>query len=142
MWKVINTANDRSKTHLHRLASKFNYEPSIGGVRLRLGASMELDDEHFESVRAQLEGWKGKGIVDFERIGGETPKEPDRVRGIPADAVVIDVQSISGPSLPLNVKYDEKTGKVLPITEPASEAPSESPEEAHPKKNQGKKKLF
>ena len=65
MWKVINTANDRMKADLHRLASKFTYEPSIGGMRLRLGETMELDDEHFEQLREQLEGWRAKGMVEF-----------------------------------------------------------------------------
>ena len=81
MWKVINTANDRMKADLHRLASKFTYEPSIGGMRLRLGETMELDDEHFEQLREQLEGWRAKGMVEFERVGGEEPAaEPEPMK--------------------------------------------------------------
>ena len=126
MWKVTNTANDRSKADLHRIATKFTYEPSIGGLRLRLGESMELDDAHFATVRAQLEGWKGKGIVDFERIGGEAP---------------VAVKPVAKP---VQVEPEPRAGTPEPKADPvpAPEAHSDPTEGTTPKKSQGKKRLF
>jgi hypothetical protein len=120
MWRVTNTANDRSKVHLHRLASKFTYEPSIGGLRLRLGESVELEDAHFEAIRAQLEGWKGKGIVDFERVGGEVKKAPVETK---------------------KVEEEPRAGTPEPQAA-AVEAHSDPTEGTTPKKSQGKKKFF
>ena len=133
MWRVTNTANDRSKVDLHRLATKFTYEPSIGGVRLRLGATMDLDDEHFESIRSQLEGWKGKGIVDFEHIpdGANVDVEPTKpVLGMLKDAAILDeVQDIV-----------ITEPQITPAPPPG--AHSDSTEGAHPKKSQSKVKKF
>jgi len=124
MWRVTNTANDRSKVHLHRLASKFTYEPSIGGLRLRLGESVELDDAHFEAIRSQLEGWKGKGIVDFEHVGGETKKAPVETKEPEVETKKVEEEPRAG------------------TPEPQAETHTEPTEGTTPKKSQGKKKFF
>ena len=119
MWKITNTANDRSKVELHRLAAKFTYEPSIDGIRLRLGESREFTDEHFATIRAQVESWKLKGIVDFEQV-----EEPFVVS--PPPPVVEAPKSNPEP----------RAG--TPVVE-AAPAPEAAPEG---KKSQGKKRFM
>jgi len=141
MWKVTNTVNDREKQHLHRLASKLTYEPSIGGFRLRLGASIELDDAHFEAVRYQLEGWKSKGIVDFEHIGGETKppvetKTPEVEKKPPVEEKVVVSEALTEDRKPGH------TQKVAAPTETATEVPGDSAEGINFKKSPAKKKLI
>jgi hypothetical protein len=147
MWKITNTANDRSKAELHRTASKFTYEPSIGGVRLRLGETIEMDDEHFEENRSLLEGWQAKGMVDFERVGGEPAKaegeqkpeekteDPPQGEAPPADAPPADAPPEEGEA-PVETVSDESAE--TPAAEPAAEKAETS--EGQPKKS--KKRLY
>jgi hypothetical protein len=76
MWKITNTSHDRSKIHQHRTAGRFDAEPWIDGARLRVGASMEVTDEHYESLLEFLAPLVRDGILEAEKIGLESAPEP------------------------------------------------------------------
>ncbi len=64
MYRIKNTADDRSKHLLHRTASQFELEPNLGGHRIRLGTYYDITDEHYERVKPVLDVWVKKGMVD------------------------------------------------------------------------------
>lgn len=66
MYRIRNTADDRSKAHLHRKATKMIYEPSIAGRRLQLRGTLDLTDKQFEQNREMLVGWEAKGMIEIE----------------------------------------------------------------------------
>lgn len=64
MYRVKNTAEDRTKHLLHRTASQFELEPSLGGTRIRLGTFIDITDEHYARVKPLLDSWVLKGMVE------------------------------------------------------------------------------
>lgn len=69
MYRITNTVNDRSKTHLHRTATKFEFEPNLGGVRIRLGAFHDITDEHYARSKSLIDEWVSKGMVSVRQLG-------------------------------------------------------------------------
>lgn len=78
-YRLKNTSLDHTKRFLHRRASKMQMEPVIGGRRLRIRSSMLISDELFEHNKANLELWRGWGVVDWERIGEGGAQVGDQV---------------------------------------------------------------
>lgn len=68
MYRVKNTANDRSKTLLHRVAPGFVEEPTLGSRRIRLGEYLDITDEHYDRVKDMLAGWVKKGMVSVIKL--------------------------------------------------------------------------
>ncbi len=64
MYRIKNTAEDRTKHLLHRTAAKFELEPTLGGVRIRLGSFIDITDEHYARVKPIIDEWVGKGMVE------------------------------------------------------------------------------
>lgn len=136
MWKITNTAEDRTKTHLHRQAPGFDPEPSIDGIRLRLGQSMELTDEHYESIKELITEWVGKGMVEAEHFldphNTHTPA--------PEVAPVIAPSDSSSGLLESSPELPPIAVDPLPTSqEPRAETPAVPDPEA-PKKGPGKSK--
>lgn len=69
MYRIKNTANDRTKTHLHRTAPGFNEEPNLGGKRIRMGEFLDIEDAHYERVKPILDQWVAKGMVSVSQLG-------------------------------------------------------------------------
>lgn len=63
--RIKNTANDRSKAHLHRTAARFELEPSFGGQRIRLGESRVISDADYHRNKQVIDEWVAKGIVEI-----------------------------------------------------------------------------
>lgn len=64
MYRIKNTAEDRSKHLKHRTATKFEIEPSLGGNRIRLGSYLDISDEHYARVKPTVDEWVKNGTVD------------------------------------------------------------------------------
>ncbi len=64
MYRIKNTADDRTKHLQHRTATKFELEPSLGGHRIRLGTHYDISDEHYIRVKLTIDEWVKKGMVD------------------------------------------------------------------------------
>lgn len=83
MYRIKNTAEDRTKHLLHRTATKFELEPTLGGIRIRLGAFLDITDEHYERVKPVVDEWVKKGMVEVIQNGSDSAdlrkftKEPE-----------------------------------------------------------------
>lgn len=75
MYRIINTAHDRTKHLLQRTAPKFEYEPSLGGVRIMLGSYHDITDEHYQRVKPTIDQWIKNGMVDVLNITKEDLKK-------------------------------------------------------------------
>lgn len=69
MYRIKNTADDRSKHLKHRTATKFELEPSLGGHRIRLGTHYDISDEHYARVKPLVDEWVKKGMVEVLELG-------------------------------------------------------------------------
>lgn len=68
MYRIKNTANDRTKAHLHRVATRFDSEPSLGGIRIRLGSHIDISDDHYDRVKPFIDEWVSKGMVHVFKL--------------------------------------------------------------------------
>lgn len=68
MYRIKNTANDRTKAHLHRTATRFESEPSLGGARIRLGSHIDISDDHYDRVKPIIDEWVTKGMVHVFKL--------------------------------------------------------------------------
>lgn len=73
MYRIKNTADDRTKVQLHRTASRFELEPQLGGRRIRLRSHLDITDEHYEKTKTVIDDWVRKGIVEVIKLEGEGP---------------------------------------------------------------------
>ena len=89
MIRIKNTALDRSKSLLHRTASKLEMEPMINGVRLRLNSHLDVPEAWVKKNQAYLEGYLKAGIIDVKF--SETPA--------PAPQLNADGLKLGGPTL-------------------------------------------
>lgn len=71
MIRVKNTALDRTKTHLHRVASKLHMEPIVHGQRLRLGDSTDLSEEVYQRNKGYYDKLIADGTIEFVSQEGE-----------------------------------------------------------------------
>jgi hypothetical protein len=71
MFRIKNTADDRTKELLHRTASQFELEPNLGGHRIRLGTHLDITNEHYERVKPTVATWVKKGMVDVFELGSD-----------------------------------------------------------------------
>lgn len=131
MYKITNCVNDRSKEHLRRSAPGFIMEPSVGGVRIRMGESINLSDAHFEQNRKLLEGWERKGIVTIEKVGGAPAPKSAEPPPPPAPPPTTTEDPGAGASTA------EMTSDASSEAKTEESAPAEAT-----KKGSGKKKLF
>lgn len=136
MYRITNTAFNRAKEHLHRVAPKFDPEPDFGGRRLRNGESIEISDEHYERVKDMLAVWEKTGVVDITHFFGAaeptllTKEGAEEKR--PSVAEKNNEETGAGPS-------DAQDGV---STSPTAEAETPPAVETAPKRGPGKKRLF
>ncbi len=87
--RIKNTADDRTKTRLHRVAPKLIQEPCILGRRLRLGETMFISEESYSSkfLKEYLSSLVKDGVIDifYER------------------AAISDLEIAVNPELPQNM---------------------------------------
>jgi hypothetical protein len=115
-YRIWNTALDHTKRFLHRKASKMQMEPVLAGRRLRLRSSMTISDELFDHNKANLELYKGWGVVDWERVGEE--KKP-----------VVDVEAdTDAKKQPPSVEIPA----LMPEDDPPPAPPTETPSYLEP----------
>ena len=155
MYKITNTANDRTKANLHRTASKFILEPTFQGIRLGIRDSRLISDDDFEKNRELLEGWEKKGMISIERPEEETkpglPGDPGLdAPGVPPVEEVMPSEEEQSkflnslvppkdePLIPETVNQD--TGAAESTT--SEELAKPEPPASGYKKGSGKKKLF
>lgn len=124
-YKITNTALDLNKRFLLRKAPKLQMEPVLAGRRLRLRSSMVISDELFEHNKANLELYKGWGVVEWEKVGeakaeAEPPKPPI-VTDPPADTVLEVPPAPPAETPPSEPKSEEPT-KVESKTQPGKSA--------------------
>jgi hypothetical protein len=62
--RLKNTANDRSKAHLHRAALRFEPEPVLAGRRIRLDETITIPDELYEKNKKEIDSWVKMGVVE------------------------------------------------------------------------------
>lgn len=125
MYRITNCMNDRSKEELRRTVPGLVPEPSLGGTRIRIGESIDIDDAHFEEQRKLLEGWRDKGVIVFEKIGGEAP-----------------APEAAPPAPPPSITADPGAGAAITEETVDEAVTDDAPVETTSKKSSGKKKLF
>jgi hypothetical protein len=79
MYRIKNTADDRSKHLLHRTASQFELEPNIGGKRIRLRSHLDISDEHYGRVKHMVDAWEKKGIVEVTKLVSDSTEDLTKV---------------------------------------------------------------
>ncbi len=160
--QIKNTANDRNKAHLHRVASKITYEPSIGGVRLRLGETMTITDDQYDRLKDMLKGWEAKGMIEI-LDAPDKPKESsedskpaeEAISTAPPEAAPLTVhQETTAPARVDDSEWRTERAPTLdespalpPIPTPGrgsthDDSSPEHPPEHHHHKKGSKKKLF
>lgn len=161
MYVIKNTANDRSKSFLHRNAARFELEPSLGGVRIRLNSSITITAEHYKQNEALIQEWVSKGMVDVVPLaehGANVPVKdlaPKSPEPTPPPPPSVETQTTLGVSEEVEI-----TDTATPTEDPAAVLAEGTPvpaperveavekEEVVPppapesKKGSGKKKLF
>lgn len=146
---VINTTNDRSKSFLHRNAARFEFEPSLGGVRIRLGSPITITREHYEKNEAILREWVSKGMVEIIPLEQNTdipsnnsvPKDPEPPLPPEVKTKTFE-EDVEIEKTPTSAEYLIATlAKEAPTPEKAEEVVSPLTQELK-KGNNNKKKLF
>jgi hypothetical protein len=115
MYRIKNTAEDRTKHLLHRTAAKFELEPNLGGVRIRLGAFLDITDEHYDRVKPIVDEWVKKGMVEVVRIGTKLSDW----KPYAADQTLPEITSEERESLKkAAADYQEELNRPVPVQEP------------------------
>lgn len=159
--RIKNTAEDYSKSLLHRTAPKFELEPMLGDKRIRLRSFIDITDEHYEKVKHIVAPWVKAGMVEVIQLGGSDTKAK-------LDNLAATTQEMGGyeelKAAEETKAIEEKVSAKLQFTEEAAvsetvavttesagapvveEAPAPAAEEKtsndSSKKGPGKKKLF
>lgn len=76
MWKIKNTATDRSKTHLHRIAPSLEMEPVVAGRRLFMGTSVTISEGQYQHDCARLKMLEKTGAIECVYLGGGATPVP------------------------------------------------------------------
>jgi hypothetical protein len=132
-YELKNTADDRSKVHLHRIASKLVMEPVICDRRLKLRDTMTVSDEYFESHKDQLKGLETKGVIEIKHVGAvPVPVVVPSSAIVPPPVELSNQESGAAVSLPTQESSVVKEPEAPPTEEPAKVS----------KTGPGKKKFF
>lgn len=165
MYRVKNTAEDRSKSLLHRTAPKFELEPMLCGRRVQLRGYVDITDEQYAANKATLDVWVKNGMVDVIDMGSEGKAPPvveDSIKWVAKEEMgepVINATSVAklefaAEELTPVPSGDELTATLEPagateVVEEVPVAPAPEPEPVveektsdTPKKSYSKKKLF
>jgi hypothetical protein len=122
-YTIRNTSNDRAKVSLHRTASGFTPEPSIGGVRLRAGNQMNISEEHFERIRDLLFRLYETGVIEVLDCKTEEGA-PDPVFMIPTEAPKGETNPHGVYLKPEELQDEKPIPAPIPVTPPAPMPPS------------------
>jgi hypothetical protein len=134
-YLVKNTTQDRSKAHLHRVATQFVYEPSIAGQVLRAGMTVEISDDQYDRNRHMFDSWAKKGMVQLTKKEGPSP-----VAEVPAETSSPVTDQVAPEHSFLPMTDDAVAERVATHEKTFSDSFPEPPSE--PKKPVGKKKMF
>jgi hypothetical protein len=95
--RLKNTANDRSKAHLHRAALRFEPEPVLAGRRIRLDETITIPDELYEKNKKLIDGWVAMGVisVDISQVPLTKIIEMSSVKDLSSLSTVDEVQRIA-----------------------------------------------
>lgn len=145
MYKIKNTANDRSKTLLHRTAIKFELEPSFAGRRLRLGESRDIEDAVYERNKELLDRWEKNGMISVEKVGGEKASPKPQPASAPTPPPLPEEEIAREVDAEIAKELYEALPDAVPVTEtsPEPDAAPEAPSvPIQSRKGPGKKKLY
>jgi hypothetical protein len=108
--RLKNTANDRSKAHLHRAALRFEPEPVLAGRRIRLDETITIPDELYEKNKKLIDGWVAMGVisVDISQVPLTKIIEMNSVKDLSSLSKVDEVQRIAD-----KVEFAEKAVEVV-----------------------------
>lgn len=159
MIRIKNTAEDYSKSLLHRTAPKFELEPTLGGQRIRLRSFLDITEEHYARVKPMIDVWVAGGMVEVINLSDIaaptsivfTPpvidKEIEKAFDTSAKQIleqaisigpvdVVEVPEVVPPPFTAPSPFSEPTEPFVPTAPVVDEKPDNS------KKHPGKKKLF
>lgn len=162
MIRIKNTAEDRSKSLLHRTASKFEIEPMLGDQRIRLRSHLDITEEYYERVKHLVAPWIAAGMVEVINLDTQQTIVPalalDVPKEGPSEVIEPPVEApVAAPVEQFDMIDDtppvEETFAVTPEPEPVlapvveevpapAPAVAEKPVETHKKGSGYKKKLF
>jgi hypothetical protein len=130
MYKIKNTAMDRSKDFLHRRAPRMRPEPTISGRRLMLNQTMVLTDEQYAHNELLIKELISHGVVEVEMIPPfMIPKKEEPI--VEQPVVVIEEEVLP---VPEEVKEEPKESIIeIPI------ASAEQVTEGHGRRGRSKK---
>jgi hypothetical protein len=108
--RLKNTANDRSKAHLHRAALRFEPEPVLAGRRIRLDETITIPDELYEKNKKLIDGWVAMGVisVDISQVPLTKIIEMNSVKDLSRLSTVDEVQKVID-----KVEFAEKAAEVV-----------------------------
>jgi len=140
MYRIKNTADDRTKHILHRTATKFELEPVLGAVRIRLGKFVDISDEHYVRVKGMIDGWVKNGMVEVSKLGAvkESPRKLEPL-GIINTAAIKNLEFASEAKVEEQVQVKEEP-KSEDVVAPSAEQDiplltPDSPRKGRPKKS-------
>ncbi len=146
MIRIKNTAEDRTKSLLHRTAAKFELEPMLGDQRIRLRSYIDITEEHYERVKHIVAPWVAAGMVEVLGVAAVEEKAPlvtEVVAPAPAPAPVeqLDMIDDTPPVEESIVATPEPAGAPVVVEAPPAPVAEEKPTD-NKKGPGGKKKLF
>lgn len=135
MYRIKNTADDRTKHLLHRTASRFELEPVLGARRIRLGEHYDITDEHYEKVKHIVAPWVKKGMVEVIKLDSKSDsKETKKETKNPASDVLNPP-----PVAALEFNVEPTKLETLEKAEAQVESPKEETKKEEVKKEESKK---
>ncbi len=152
MIRIKNTAEDRTKSLLHRTAAKFELEPMLGDQRIRLRSHIDITEEHYERVKHIVAPWIAAGMVEVIGLsageaGASVIKEALKLPTVteqvlpPVPVEQLDMIDDTPPVEESIVATPEPAGAPVVVEAPPAPAVEEKPVDSK-KGPGGKKKLF
>lgn len=135
MIRIKNTAEDRSKSLLHRTAPKFELEPSLGGQRIRIRSFIDITEDHYAKVKHIVDVWVKAGMVEVVRLDGSALPEPtvkwevQEEAGNLTDTISTEVSTVGAEVIKEALELPSVTKQILPAT-PVEETVAETTESA------------
>lgn len=121
IYRIKNTADDRTKVLQHRLATGFQMEPSLGGHRIRLGQFLDIAEDHYLRVKEMVDSWVAKGMVEVSVVGNNISKYPPpsvvEEVFVPSPQNVAAVAKLELETLPTVAEVTYSVELPIPLTE-------------------------
>lgn len=147
--QIKNTSTDRMKAQQHRTRhGRFEYEPTIGSQRIRIGQTITISDEHYLQIKPLVDQWEKNGMVTVSGviqppIEGDTgePKSPEKGhnRDGKEDREQSKSETPKNPAPPDQEPHAEPNSASM---DPNAHPPAASDSSESPRKGFGRKKLI